>query len=340
LELFDEDEDEDDDEDFGRILMKTQSKSGGMEVVSSRAPHPSSFIPHPSSSRRLSPAARLFAFLEMIKFSHSVFALPFALIAMLVAAGGVPSAWTVLWIVVAVVAARTAAMCFNRIVDRKYDALNPRTKKRALVTGELTLRFAWEATFVSVVVFHVAAAMLNYTCLLLAPFCLAVLFGYSLAKRFTHWSHIVLGAALGLAPIGAWIAVTGGLAWFPLLLAGAVVLWVAGFDILYACQDYESDRAHGELHSLPKRLGIAGAMRAARRVHVVAFALFVAAALAGWKPLGWLFLAGVCGVGLLLWRQHRLVHPRDLSRLDAAFFTTNGIISVGLLVVAWIDVGI
>ncbi len=278
------------------------------------------------------------AFFEMIKFSHSVFALPFALIAMLVAAGGVPSAWTFTWIIVAVVAARTAAMCFNRIVDRDIDAHNPRTKNRALVTGELSPQFATMALIVSAAVFFIAAGMLNETCLFLSPPCLAVLLGYSLTKRFTQWSHMVLGVALGLAPIGAWIAVTGGLAWMPVVLGAAVMLWVAGFDVLYSCQDYESDRRESGLHSLPKKLGLARAMTFARRLHGMAFLLFLFAWWLGAPPLGLPTLVGVLGVGALLNHQHNLLHPRDLSRMNAAFFTTNGMISIGLLVLVWLDI--
>lgn len=314
-------------------VRQVASRPEGMIVVESSPRRPSR-----SRATALPLASRIASFLEMIKFSHSVFALPFALIAMVVAARGLPDGATVLWIVVAVVAARTAAMCFNRIVDRRFDAANPRTKNRALVTGELSTGFAWKAMGASVVVFHVAAAMLNHACLLLAPPCLAVLLGYSLTKRFTHFSHVFLGAALGLAPIGAWIAVTGSLAIFPMILAAAVVLWVAGFDILYACQDYESDKANAGLHSLPKRFGIAGAMRIARHVHVLAFLLFAMAGLVGAPPLGWLYFLGVAGVGALLRHQHRLLRPRDLSRMDAAFFTANGAISVGLFLLVLGDV--
>ncbi|MBX3729062.1 MAG: putative 4-hydroxybenzoate polyprenyltransferase [Candidatus Sumerlaeia bacterium] len=281
---------------------------------------------------------KLTTFLEMIKFSHSVFALPFALIAMLVAAGGVPRAAVVFWIVVAVVAARTAAMCFNRIADRDVDARNPRTQGRALVTGELSLTFAWGVLFASVGVFLLAAGMLNYVCLLLAPPCLAVLLGYSVTKRFTSWSHVVLGVALGLAPLGAWLAVRGAPGLFPLLLGAGVALWVAGFDVMYSCQDYEVDRADPTLHSMPKRLGVAGALDRARRFHAVALTLFVLAWWVGSPPLGLPFLLALAGVGGLMVYQHGLVHARDLSRLDAAFFTTNGAISLGLLAVAWLDI--
>jgi len=280
---------------------------------------------------------RLATFLEMIKFSHSVFALPFALVAMLVAARGLPGFWTIFWIVVAVVAARTAAMCFNRIVDREIDARNPRTQNRALVTGELSPEFAWGALLASVVVFYFSAAMLNTLAFYLSTPCLAVLLGYSLTKRFTHYSHLFLGVALGIAPLGAWIAVRGEIALAPILLGIGVMLWVAGFDILYSCQDYEHDRNDPELHSIPKKLGLEGAMNLARQLHaaaLVAFVLFWFAA----PVLGFLFLLGIIGMGIALVHEHGLVRPDDLSKLDAAFFGMNGLIAVGIFIVAFFDV--
>lgn len=280
---------------------------------------------------------RLIVFLEMIKFSHSVFALPFALIAMLAAAQGVPGIWTLLWIVVAVVAARTAAMCFNRIADREIDARNPRTRKRALVTGELSLSFAWQVLLVSVVVFYFSAAMLNTLAFYLSSPCLAVLLGYSYTKRFTSWSHLVLGVALGLAPIGAWIAVTGSLSWAPVILGIGVMLWVAGFDILYSCQDFDHDRGEPDLHSIPKKLGLPRALNLSRRFHAAATVAFFGFGVSVWPVLGPLFLLGVVIAGGLMVREHTLVAPDDLSRIDAAFFTLNGMISVGLFLFAATD---
>ncbi|MBI5154298.1 UbiA family prenyltransferase [Candidatus Poribacteria bacterium] len=277
-------------------------------------------------------------FLEMIKFSHSVFALPFALISMLVAAKGWPGFGTLLLIVVAVVAARTAAMCFNRIADREFDARNPRTSNRALVTGALSTDFTFAVFLGAVLVFFFAAAMLNFLCLLLAAPCLAVLIGYSYTKRFTDYSHLVLGAALGLAPVGAWIAVTGELAWTPLILGAAVTLWVAGFDILYACQDYEVDLRESELHSMPKRLGLRRAMKLARRVHGGALAGFFLFWWAAAPPLGLPFLLGVAAAGAAMLYEHNLVRPADLSRINAAFFTMNGLISIGLFLIACVDI--
>jgi 4-hydroxybenzoate polyprenyltransferase len=281
-------------------------------------------------------AGRIGTFLEAIKFSHSVFALPFALVAMLVAADGLPSLWVMCFIVMACVAARTAAMAFNRIADRSFDARNPRTAKRALVTGELSLRYMWQALAVSSLVFFFAALMLNRTCFLLSPPTLAILLAYSYMKRVTSLAHVFLGLALALAPLGAWIAVTESLAWAPVWLALAVLAWVAGFDVLYSCQDYDVDRRESALHSIPKRLGVAGAMWFAARLHIVAVLLF----LVFWWTAGlgiWAF-AGVAFIALLLQRQHSIISPGDLSRIDAAFFTLNGYIAIGFLILVGIDV--
>lgn len=276
--------------------------------------------------------------LEMIKFSHSVFALPFALVAMLAAAGGWPGAWTAWWIVVAVVAARTAAMLFNRLADREFDARNPRTAGRALVTGDASAAAAWIGVAVSSSVFILAAGMLNPLCLWLSPVALAVVMGYSLMKRVTDWTHLVLGLALGMAPVGAWVAVAGAFAWPPFVLGLGVLFWVAGFDVLYACQDVEADRREARLHSLPKRLGVARSLALARRFHGAALALFAAFALASLPVFGAWLLVGVAGAGALMAWQHDLVRPNDLSRVNQAFFTANGMISLGLLALAAIGV--
>ncbi|MCC6546490.1 UbiA family prenyltransferase [Candidatus Sumerlaeota bacterium] len=279
---------------------------------------------------------RIVLFLESIKFSHSVFALPFAVIAMVLAAHGWPGSWKTFWIVVACVGARTAAMAFNRVADADFDARNPRTAGRALVTGALSVQFMMGALIVASLTFFLAAAMLNETCLYLAPPVLAILFAYSYAKRVTDWSHLVLGFALGLAPIGAWLAVRESISLVPLLLSIAVICWVAGFDMIYSCQDVEVDKTEKELHSIPKKLGVAGALAMARRVHVASlifFALFWLAA-----DLGILSGLGVIAIGALMEHQHRLVNPRDLSRVDAAFFTANGIISVGFMLVVIFDI--
>ena len=268
--------------------------------------------------------------LEMIKFEHSVFALPFALTAALLAIRETrPSpgeiAWKLGWIVVAMVGARSAAMTFNRIADIELDARNPRTRMRHLPSGMLTGRFAWGFFAASVAVLLVAAWMLNPLCVKLAPLALAVVLLYSYTKRFTSWCHLVLGFALGMAPPAAWIAVTGSLDTRVLWLTAAVTLWTAGFDIIYACQDYEFDGREGLL-SLPRRFGIAGALWISRLLH--AGMVFSLAMLHRRFALGWLGLAGIAAVAALLAYEHSLVKATDLSRVDAAFFTVNGYVSV------------
>jgi 4-hydroxybenzoate polyprenyltransferase len=266
--------------------------------------------------------------MEMIKWEHSIFALPFALTAVLLAAHGLPGARTVGWILVAMVAARSAAMAFNRWADADLDAANPRTKMRAIPAGLLTRQFVLGFTCAAAAVFVLAAGELNRLALWLSPLALALLFSYSYMKRLTRWSHLVLGLSLGIAPSAAWIAVRGSLDPRILVLTAAVTLWVGGFDVLYACQDFEHDRAAG-LHSLPQAAGITAAFWAARLMHAVMLALL---AWFGWlfqfRALGW---AGVAAVGLLLAYEHSLVSPRDLRRLNAAFFTMNGVIAMVFL---------
>jgi 4-hydroxybenzoate polyprenyltransferase len=278
---------------------------------------------------------RIRVVLEMIKFEHSVFALPFALTGALLAARatqhGWPTLWQVLWIVVAMVAARSAAMTINRIVDLRYDRENPRTSKRALATGDLSVSFAWLFTIVAAGVFLLAAWQLNRLALDLAPVALAVLFFYSFTKRFTNWSHLFLGFALGISPAAAWIAVTGGLDSRILILCAAVTLWVGGFDVLYACQDVDYDRSAG-LFSVPKRFGIARALLIARAMHVGDVALLVW--LAANFALPWPAWVGIVVVAALLAYEHSLVRADDLSKLDAAFFAVNGYISL-LFLLFW-----
>lgn len=279
---------------------------------------------------------KVFVFLEMIKFGHTIFALPFALIAMLVAANGLPSGWVMFWVLVAVVSARTAAMSFNRIVDVNIDAKNPRTAKRALVTGEFSIRTAWVITAVCVAVFYLSAWQLNPLALSLATPCLLVLIGYSLLKRVTSLVHGVLGLALGLAPIGGWVAVTGELHWLPMVLGAGVLFWVMGFDILYACQDYEADKKDKRVHSIPKVVGLKKALQVARVCHGIALILF----LIFWMfsvVLGVFFFLGLLGtLGLMIY-QHSLISPRDLRKINQAFFTSNGIISVLLFAMTCLD---
>ena len=263
--------------------------------------------------------------LEMIKWEHSIFALPFALCGAMLAAGGFPSVHQLLWIVVAMVAARSAAMAFNRWADAAIDAANPRTSTRALPAGHLSPGFVVTFVVVSCLIFVLAASQLNRLALLLSPVALAVLLLYSYTKRVTRWSHVVLGFALGIAPSAAWIAVRGSLDPRILLLTAAVTFWVAGFDVLYACQDYEFDQQAG-LHSLPRYLGIRGALWVARGFHVAMVGFLVTLLIV--FGMGKLAAVGVGVVILLLLYEHSLVKANDLSRLNAAFFTMNGVISV------------
>jgi len=283
-----------------------------------------------------SPFQRLRLTLEMIKFEHSVFALPFALTGALLAfrekgfrvPGG---AAKVAWIVVAMVAARSAAMAFNRLVDADLDARNPRTRMRHLPTGILSRSFTWGFVGVSSAVLLFAAGRLNPLCLRLAPLALAIVFCYSFTKRFTSFSHLVLGFSLGIAPAAAWIAVTGSLDLRILWLTAAVTFWTAGFDIIYACQDYEFDCAEA-LSSVPRLLGISGALWVSRLLHLLMVASLLV--LAGSLALGAVALAGVGAVAALLIYEHSLVRAHDLSRVNAAFFTMNGWVSV-LFFIFW-----
>jgi 4-hydroxybenzoate polyprenyltransferase len=267
----------------------------------------------------------LYVTLEMIKWEHSVFALPFALCGAMLAAGGMPSGHSLLWIVVAMISARSAAMAFNRLADASMDAANPRTQTRALPAGTLTPSFV--ATFVigSCAIFVLAAWQLNRLAFALSPIALLILLLYSYTKRFTRWSHLVLGLALGIAPAGAWIAVRGSLDSRILLLTAAVTFWVGGFDVLYSCQDCEFDQQYG-LHSIPRYTGIGTALWIARIFHVLMLILLLSFVLA--FSLGKLALVGVGVVTLLLAYEHSLVSAEDLSKLNAAFFTMNGVISV------------
>ena len=274
--------------------------------------------------------------LEMIKFEHSIFALPFALTGAFEALRATPlgwgeAAWKLVLIVVAMIGARSAAMTFNRIVDTAIDARNPRTRVRQLPAGTLSAGFAWGFFASAVAVFLAAAALLGPLCLQLAPLALGIVLVYSYTKRFTSWCHLVLGLALGIAPAAAWIAVAGALNWNIVWLTGAVMLWTAGFDIIYACQDYEFDAREG-LFSLPRRFGIGGALWISRALHVgMMFCLWQFHATFSQTPLT---LAALFAVAALLAYEHSLVRANDLSRVDAAFFTVNGWIGV-LFLVFW-----
>jgi len=266
--------------------------------------------------------------LEMIKWEHSIFALPFALTATILAARGLPAFHTIAWILVAMVAARSCAMAFNRWADADIDAANHRTRTRAIPAGLLSREFVFAFTVMMAALFVVAAAALNRLTLYLSPLVLLILLGYSYMKRVTRWSHLVLGLALGLAPAAAWIAVQGSLDPRILVLTAAVTLWVGGFDVLYSCQDYEHDCAAG-LHSLPQAIGIPAAFWAARIMHLLMLALLAwFALLFQFHLAGW---AGIGAVASLLAYEHAIVSPRDMRRLNAAFFTMNGVIAMVFL---------
>jgi 4-hydroxybenzoate polyprenyltransferase len=279
---------------------------------------------------------RLRLTLDMIKFEHSVFALPFALTGALLAfrqTGGFSRrGWIVLaWVIVAMVGARSAAMAFNRLVDAEIDGRNPRTRSRHIPAGQLSKGFGWAFTIVSSLVFFVAAWQLNPLCLKLAPLALGIVFIYSYTKRFTTFAHLVLGFALGIAPAAAWIAVTGALDPRILWLTAAVMFWTAGFDVIYSCQDYEFDTA-AQLFSIPSAFGIPRALMIARLLHVLM--IISLALLVHQLHLGALAIAGIGAVGSLLLYEHGIVKPTDLSRVNAAFFTMNGWVSV-LFFVFW-----
>ena len=273
--------------------------------------------------------------LEMIKFEHTVFALPFALIGALLASGGLPTWWQLGWIVVAMVGARSAAMAFNRLADIHYDRLNPRTRERALARGTLTIQFAVLFTIAMSALFVMAAWKLNALCFYLSFPVLGVFFFYSYTKRFTSFSHLVLGFAIGSAPLAAWIAIRGKLDWIPVLLSGAVMFWIAGFDVIYALQDAEFDR-EAKLFSLPSRFGIPAALRFSTLFHVLTVLLLaLTAALTKSGPIAF---AGIVAFAAILFWEHRIVKPDDLSRVNVAFFNLNGYIGILLLLTFATDI--
>jgi 4-hydroxybenzoate polyprenyltransferase len=261
----------------------------------------------------------------MIKWEHSVFVLPFALCGAMLAAGGLPTGHQLIWIIIAMVSARSAAMAFNRLADASIDSANPRTRTRALPAGILTPAFVASFVVVSCGLLIFAAAQLNRLAFLLSPVALAIVLLYSYTKRFTRWSHLALGFAMGIAPSAAWIAVRGSFDPRILLLTAAVTFWGAGFDILYACQDYDFDRQSG-LHSVPRYFGIKRALWISRSFHVAMLALLISLVIV--FGLGKIAVAGVVAVAMLLIYEHSLVSADDLSKLNAAFFTMNGVISI------------
>ncbi|MDA8163878.1 MAG: putative 4-hydroxybenzoate polyprenyltransferase [Desulfobacteraceae bacterium] len=272
--------------------------------------------------------------LEMIKFEHTIFALPFALTGAFLAARGVPPAGVFGWVLLAMVGARTAAMGFNRIADRELDRRNPRTAGRALATGDVKMAEAWIMVLVASLLFFFACANLNRLTLLLSPFALGLTFFYSLTKRFTSLCHLVLGLALAFSPLGGYVAVRGILAGFPWALSAAVLFWVAGFDTIYACLDADFDRQAG-LYSLPARIGRENAFRLAVAFHVSAFLLFLATGLAA--GLNLFFYGGLALTAAALFYQHIVVNPRDLSRIQLSFFTLNGLIALTIFAATWLS---
>ena len=278
---------------------------------------------------------RLGVYLAFVRFSHSVFALPFALAGALLASRVVPITWPVVgWILLAMVAARSAAMGFNRLVDARMDALNPRTAAREIPRGAMSIGEATGFVVLASAVFVYASWRLNTICFVLSPVALAIVFWYSLAKRYTTWTQLYLGLAMAVAPVGGWLAVGGRGGWEPWLLATAIGLWVGGFDVLYACQDVEFDRAHN-LHSIPARFGVARALRVSRAMHVAAVACLVA--LAAVTPLPWFYLLGVGFVALLLAYEQSLVSAADLSQVTRAF-DLNGYVGVLDLIVLAVSI--
>jgi len=273
-------------------------------------------------------------FLSMIKVEHTLFALPFAFTGMFLAARGLPSIGTIFWVILAVLGARSGAMGFNRVVDAKIDARNPRTENRDIPAGRISVSEATLYVVISFAVYFFAAYMLNPLCLMLSPIPFAVFILYSYTKRFTFLCHIVLGVALGIAPIGAWVAVTGDLNFGIVMLGLAVLFWVSGFDIVYACQDIDFDRDEG-LFSIPRYLGLRNSLNLARAFHLVAFFIFMFT----WTyfDLGFIYLAGILLTGGFMVYQHSIIKPEDLSRLDMAFFNLNAYISVSICVFTLLD---
>jgi 4-hydroxybenzoate polyprenyltransferase len=277
---------------------------------------------------------KLLLLAELVKFEHTLFALPFAYMGAWLGVGGPPALPTALWILLAMVGARTSAMTFNRLVDAPIDARNPRTSARPLPSGRLKIGSAWTAWGVSILLFFLAAFKLNALALVLSPIALLIIHFYSYTKRFTSASHLILGLSLAIAPIGGWIAVTGHVSMAALFLGGGVLFWVAGFDCLYACQDETFDRSHG-LHSIPSRWGKMAAFRAARLFHIIAFLFF---AVTGWLThMGLFYFAGLVLVFLFLFIEHWIISPRDLSKLQTSFFTLNAAVSVVLFLATLLD---
>jgi 4-hydroxybenzoate polyprenyltransferase len=272
--------------------------------------------------------------LEMIKFKLTIFAMPFAFTGAFLAAGGVPELMVFLWIIMAMIGARTAAMGFNRIVDWKFDADNPRTANRAIPAGDVHVGEAWAMVILSAALFFFACYQLNGLTLLLSPFALGLTLFYSLTKRFTSFCHLILGIALAFAPLGGWVAVTGTLNQYPYVLSLGVLFWVAGFDTIYACLDADFDKGAG-LYSLPSRFGREGAFRLAVFFHLLAFIFFTMTGIS--RGLNYFYFIGLVITGGALFYQHLIVNPRDLTRIKASFFSMNGFISLTIFFATWLS---
>jgi len=277
---------------------------------------------------------QIFITLQMIKFEHTVFALPFAFLGAILSARGMPAWDTCLWILLAMIGARSAAMAFNRLVDTRIDSLNPRTSRRALPAGLLHRGYVIAFIIINSVLLIYVSYRLNTLSLILSFPALAILFFYSYTKRFTSLSHLVLGFALSIAPAGGWIAVSGTFSWSVLILSGLVVTWVAGFDIIYACQDVQFDSVYG-LYSIPRRFGVRGALRLSFLLHMLTVVILVYFFMH--FALSWIALGGIILISTLLLIEHLLIKPDDLSRLNLAFFTLNGFFSVLLFVFVFLD---
>jgi 4-hydroxybenzoate polyprenyltransferase len=278
---------------------------------------------------------RLYTIFKLIKFSHTIFSFPFAVMSAFIAAGGMPEIKQLLLIIGALVMARSCAMSFNRLVDAKYDIHNPRTAYRIQLQNNIGKANLWFFTISCTILFVVCAGMLNRLSLIISPLALLVIFGYSYTKRFTNFSHLVLGLSLSLSPIGAWIGVTGSIAAAPFVLAFAVLLWTAGFDIIYACQDLQSD-IKAKLHSIPKMMGIKNSLKLSSVLHILVVIILVL--FMYFTSLNYVYLGGVVFVGIMLFYEHSLIKPHDLSKINLAFFTVNGIISMILMVTTIVDI--
>jgi 4-hydroxybenzoate polyprenyltransferase len=278
---------------------------------------------------------KLLQFLNLIDFGHTLFGLPFAYLGAILAVSGIPSLAQLGWITLAMVSARTAALCLNRIIDRHLDRANPRTSHWVLAAGKLPLSLIWAVVVLSLMLLFLAASRLNLLCLQLAPLAVLVLWGYSYTKRFTWWCHLILGLAIGMGPVGAWIAVTGTLDWQPFLLGLAVACWIAGFDIMYACQDIEFDREQG-LYSIPARFGAAGALRFSEVLHLLMVLFLIASGLA--LGLGiWYYSGVVIAAGVLLY-EHAIVTAANLSRVNFASFKVNRYVGLLIFIASLTDI--